>query len=107
LLRKYDVLARYGGEEFLTLLPETEVNDAALVAERFRKQIENQTIFFGDQEIKATITLGVAQYDSSLGAERCIQLADKALYDGKETGRNKVVIWSDDLEQKTANAKQS
>ena len=107
LLRKYDVLARYGGEEFLTLLPETEVNDAALVAERFRKQIENQTIFFGDQEIKATITLGVAQYDSSLGAERCIQLADKALYDGKETGRNKVVIWTEELESKTTNAKQS
>ena len=101
LLRKYDVLARYGGEEFLTLLPETEVNDAALVAERFRKQIENQTIFFGDQEIKVTITLGVAQYDSALGAERCIQLADKALYEGKETGRNRVIIWNEELASKS------
>ena len=75
--------------------------------ERFRKQIENQTIFSGDQEIKATITLGVAQYDSSLGAERCIQLADKALYEGKETGRNRVIIWNEDIEKKTANASQS
>ena len=96
LLRKYDVLARYGGEEFLTLLPETELKDAAHVAERFRKQIENQTIFFGGQEIKVTITLGVAQFDSSLGAEKCIQLADKALYEGKEHGRNKVILWEDD-----------
>ena len=96
LLRKYDVLARYGGEEFLTLLPETELKDAAHVAERFRKQIENQTIFFGGQEIKVTITLGVAQFDSSQGAEKCIQLADKALYEGKEHGRNKVILWSDD-----------
>ncbi|WP_290760624.1 diguanylate cyclase [Fibrobacter sp. UBA4297] len=96
LLRKYDVLARYGGEEFLTLLPETELKDAAHVAERFRKQIENQTIFFGGQEIKVTITLGVAQFDSSQGAERCIQLADKALYEGKEHGRNKVILWEDD-----------
>ena len=96
LLRKYDVLARYGGEEFLTLLPETELKDAAHVAERFRKQIENQTIFFGGQEIKVTITLGVAQFDSSQGAEKCIQLADKALYEGKEHGRNKVILWEDD-----------
>ena len=96
LLRKYDVLARYGGEEFLTLLPETELKDAAHVAERFRKQIENQTIFFSGQEIKVTITLGVAQFDSSQGAEKCIQLADKALYEGKEHGRNKVILWSDD-----------
>lgn len=96
LLRKYDVLARYGGEEFLTLLPETEQKDAAHVAERFRKQIENQTIFFSGQEIKVTITLGVAQFDSNLGAEKCIQLADKALYEGKEHGRNKVIIWDDD-----------
>ena len=96
LLRKYDVLARYGGEEFLTLLPETEQKDAALVAERFRRQIENQTIFFGDREIKVTITLGVSQYDSKLGAERCIQLADKALYTGKENGRNRVIIWDGD-----------
>ena len=96
LLRKYDVLARYGGEEFLTLLPETELKDAAHVAECFRKQIENQTIFFGDQEIKVTITLGVSQFDSKLGAERCIQLADKALYEGKETGRNKVILWEGD-----------
>ena len=96
LLRKYDVLARYGGEEFLTLLPETELKDAAHVAERFRKQIENQTIFFGSQEIKVTITLGVAQFDSSQGAEKCIQLADKALYEGKEHGRNRVILWTDD-----------
>ncbi len=96
LLRKYDVLARYGGEEFLTLLPETELKDAAHVAERFRKQIENQTIFFGGYEIKVTITLGVAQFDSSQGAEKCIQLADKALYEGKEHGRNKVILWTDD-----------
>ncbi len=96
LLRKYDVLARYGGEEFLTLLPETELKDAAHVAERFRKQIENQTIFFGSQEIKVTITLGVAQFDSGQNAEKCIQLADKALYEGKEHGRNKVILWTDD-----------
>ncbi|WP_407443162.1 diguanylate cyclase [Fibrobacter sp.] len=94
LLRKYDVLARYGGEEFLTLLPETDLEGALIVAERFREQVEAMTIEYGEHKIKVTITLGVAQYDYGLGADRSIQLADKALYEGKESGRNKVVAWN-------------
>lgn len=93
LLRKYDVLARYGGEEFLTLLPETDLEGAKIVAERFRKTIENTTVIFGKLSIKVTITLGVAQYDHALGADKSIQMADRALYEGKETGRNKVIVW--------------
>ena len=94
LLRKYDVLARYGGEEFLTLLPETDLEGARTVAERFRKTIEDANVIFGKNTIKVTITLGVAEYDHALGADRSIQLADRALYEGKETGRNKVIAWN-------------
>ena len=93
LLRKYDVFARYGGEEFLTLLPETDLTGAETVAERFRKQIEKMTVHYADFTIKITITLGVARYDARLGADRSIQMADKALYRGKESGRNQVVVW--------------
>lgn len=93
LLRKYDVFARYGGEEFLTLLPETDLEGAQIVAERFRQQIENMTVQYADYTIKITITLGVARFDNRLGADRSIQLADKALYQGKENGRNRVVVW--------------
>jgi diguanylate cyclase (GGDEF)-like protein len=93
MLRKYDVLARYGGEEFLTLLPETDLEGAKIVAERFRKKVEEMTVVHGKLSIKVTITLGVAQYDSALGADKSIQMADKALYEGKESGRNKVVLW--------------
>lgn len=95
LLRKYDVLARYGGEEFLTLLPETDIEGAKVVAERFRKAVEEETVIFGNLSIKVTITLGVAQYNHALGADRSIQMADHALYEGKETGRNKVVVWEE------------
>lgn len=94
LLRKYDVLARYGGEEFLTLLPETDLEGAKIVAERFRKTIEDTTVIFGKLSIKVTITLGVARYDHALGADKSIQMADRALYEGKETGRNKVIVWN-------------
>lgn len=93
LLRKYDVFARYGGEEFLTLLPETDLDGAATVAERFRKKIEQMTVHYADFTIKITITLGVARFDEKLGAEHSIQMADKALYQGKESGRNRVVVW--------------
>lgn len=93
LLRKSDIFARYGGEEFLTLLPETDLTGAAGVAERFRQQIENMTVHYADYAINITITLGVAQFDRKLGADRSIQLADRALYQGKESGRNRVVAW--------------
>lgn len=96
LLRKYDVLARYGGEEFLTLLPETDLDGAAIVAERFRKKIEELSVNIGTKNIQITITLGVSQYDLHLGADRSIQQADKALYEGKETGRNKIIVWTPD-----------
>ncbi|MBO7511423.1 MAG: diguanylate cyclase [Fibrobacter sp.] len=93
LLRKYDVFARYGGEEFLTLLPETDLEGARVVAERFRRQIERMTVRYADFTIKITITLGVAKFDDRLGADRSIQMADKALYQGKEGGRNRVIVW--------------
>ncbi|WP_234979924.1 sensor domain-containing diguanylate cyclase [Fibrobacter sp. UWEL] len=93
LLRKYDVFARYGGEEFLTLLPETDLEGAAIVAERFRRKIEMMTVHYGDYTINITITLGVSRFDHRLGADRSIQMADKALYQGKESGRNQVVVW--------------
>ena len=94
LLRKYDVFARYGGEEFLTLLPETDLEGARIVAERFRKQIERMTVRYADFTIKITITLGVSKFDHRLGADRSIQMADKALYQGKEGGRNRVIVWN-------------
>lgn len=94
LLRKYDFVARWGGEEFLVMLPETPLEGATVVAERFRKTVEDLEITYGELTIPVTITVGVALYDARLGVDRSIQLADQALYKGKENGRNQVVVWN-------------
>ena len=92
-LRKHDYVARWGGEEFLAVLPETDLAGAALVAERFRTKVSETVIHFACYEIKVTITIGVSLFDSRLGMDRSIDLADRALYIGKQSGRNRVVVF--------------
>ena len=89
-----DIISRGGGEEFLALLPETPLGGASLVAERLRKKIADTEIHFADQNLHVTITIGVAEYDERLGMDHSINLADRALYEGKQTGRNKIVLFN-------------
>ena len=91
--RPGDLCARYGGEEFAVLLPGTTLVQAKLIAERLRKRISHMAVEVDGQKIEVTASLGVACYPSP-GVEAMSDLlktADKALYEAKETGRNKVV----------------
>lgn len=90
-LRQQDVVARWGGEEFLLMLPETSLDDAVRVAEKLRETIESFSMEFGGHSFNVTMTFGVSIYENSLGLEKSIKKADDALYEGKQTGRNKVV----------------
>lgn len=94
-LRATDVFARYGGEEFVILMPDTDCNAAFATGERFREQIEGIILAKGEADVKVTISLGVACAGSidELDIMRLLALADKALYQSKETGRNKSIIW--------------
>ncbi len=94
LLRKPDYIARWGGEEFLVVLPETSLDNAELVAERIRAMVAATEFNYNGHIFKVTITLGVALFDSRLGIEHSINLADRALYRGKENGRNRVEVWN-------------
>jgi len=90
-LRGTDIVARWGGEEFLVLLPKTSIEQGISVAETIRETIANKPICFDGVEHHVTLTLGVASYSANSSFEDTIQRADKALYKGKELGRNQVI----------------
>ena len=90
-LRKQDLLSRWGGEEFLFLLPETDLNGALIVSEKIRSSIEAEPYRYEDKSIRLTLTLGVAEFEESLGIDGVIRRADEALYKGKKGTKNCVV----------------
>ena len=99
-LREYDIAGRYGGEEFALLLPFTKLNEAKMVAERLRDSIEKTTIDISEintesnvKEISVTISLGIYELKDSDKEEDLLKNADKALYQAKGTGRNRVIIY--------------
>lgn len=94
-LRNYDTVGRYGGEEFLILLPNANLAHGTEVLERIRKEIANTTHIYSDFKLNVTVSFGVAEFDPAAGIakESLISHADKALYEAKNSGRNKVVAW--------------
>ena len=93
-LRKSDIVARYGGEEFLVILPETTPENAALAAEKMRSTLEEYTFVIGSEEIKVTMSFGVAGIDDTVhDAEDLIRRADTAMYKAKGSGRNRVEVF--------------
>ena len=95
-LRQYDAAFRYGGEELAMLLPETDVDGAAKLAERVRSRIANRTFKAEDgRKLTVTASFGVAMRQPDMSTpEQIIEAADGALYAAKERGRNRVVVVS-------------
>lgn len=90
-VRETDSVGRWGGEEFLILLPETELHGGVELAEKVREKIEGSVFSYGDEELRLTVTAGVASIlERDRSADDCIRRADEALYLGKERGRNRV-----------------
>ena len=91
-LRESDIPARYGGEEFAVLLPYTHIEEAQIVGERLRKAVEETSIPIDKKNINVTISMGLAEFEPTLTGEELFKNADKALYEAKESGRNRVCI---------------
>lgn len=93
-----DLLARYGGEEFVMVMPRTGLREAALFAERLRKTIEEMVCLIDGHIIRITISAGVAACGpkwKDMTISGVLDRADRALYEAKKYGRNRVVSTSE------------
>jgi diguanylate cyclase (GGDEF)-like protein len=99
-LRSNDIFARYGGEEFILLLPETDLQAASVIADRVRRQVAEKPLVVTPNQIEITISAGCSAVDHSVqplfpkpkDLDRLIDCADKALYQAKRAGRNRIYL---------------
>lgn len=102
--RTDDTVARWGGEEFLFLLPDTDADAAANFAERVRAAIAKTRFDHAERSISCALSLGVATVGAFESLEEAIGRADRALYQSKAAGRNRVTVASPALSDRSIEA---
>lgn len=88
--RHADVVFRYGGEEFVVILPQTSLEQAGVLAQRFCRGIAQTPILPAHRTCKVTVSIGLAQLAGGMDGEALVKAADTALYRAKESGKNRV-----------------
>jgi diguanylate cyclase (GGDEF)-like protein len=91
-VREMDVAARWGGEEFALVLPGTDAEGGARLAERARLALEQRSLRVDDREVRLTASFGVAALPPAADLEELVSAADAALYEAKRTGKNRVMV---------------
>ncbi|MCL6415009.1 diguanylate cyclase [Aestuariirhabdus sp. Z084] len=93
-LRPYDLVSRYGGEEYLFSMPETSIEEAVEIANRVREGLQQLSIDIGGHHpLHISASFGVAELSAAYSLATTINNADKALYQAKRMGRNRVCSW--------------
>jgi diguanylate cyclase (GGDEF)-like protein len=91
--RETDICFRMGGEEFLILVPESNVEDTSILAERIRQAIESAVLEWKGKPLKLTASFGIATLNvHGTNISDLVEAADKALYKAKESGRNCIAV---------------
>mgnify|MGYP000858049621 FL=1 len=96
--RKSDIIIRYGGEEFLVILFDSELERSCTIMDDLRKKIAHHSFVYRGQVIPVTVSIGIScdhtQDPHQSDLNKYITHADKALYEAKNTGRNKLVVYN-------------
>ncbi|WP_417227388.1 diguanylate cyclase [Amphritea sp.] len=94
--RKTDFTGRYGGEEYGVILAGTNGANAVAFADRLRAAVEAKVMPYGEHKLSVTISLGISEITLDQGSEvEWLEEADKALYQSKQSGRNRVTLFND------------
>ena len=97
-IRSVDLVGRYGGDEFIFILPETEEASAVMVAERIRAEIAGQQMKTHQGEFHITASLGVSTLSTHVeNLAALVNQADQAMYTAKQTGRNRVCVFQEEI----------
>lgn len=94
-VRDLDVVGRWGGEEIVLGFVGADENDSALVLNSIRERLASRMLNFHRKKIPFTLSAGVAYFDGGSSLDEVVAMADKALYQAKHSGRDKVVKYSD------------
>ena len=95
--RRGDISCRYGGEEFAILLPGASLEGARKRAQQWRKAFQMLHPSFNGHELQVTLSIGIASYPQhGMDVDSIVGAADKALYESKEKGKNKVTVFEQD-----------
>jgi len=94
-VRKSDILVRFGGEEFLIMMPNTTEKRAFVIMEKLRDIVANMVFPLNrSDQVRVTISSGIAEFENDMTLDRLIKAADVALYRAKESGRNRVEMYT-------------
>ena len=98
-LRHVDIFGRVGGDEFNVLLPEANIDNAAALARSLQDMVSTEPTIYDNKQIPVTISIGIATFEKQKHAslEQLLKDADSVLYESKNTGRNKVCVYSGEI----------
>lgn len=96
-IRQIDTAARYGGDEFAVILPNTNLKEAATVAERMLAKVANHPVSWEKGKIELSVSVGVGEYNVNSTPEQIMRCSDQALYEAKESGKNTVCVFGESL----------